>query len=177
MGPAGHVVDIGGSRSPYSNQIIHDRWTSIDLARDPGVDALGDAHQLPFEASEFDTAMAIEVLEHCIEPSLVLSEAHRVLKIGGTLVLSTRFIYFYHPYPADYFRFTKDSLLALAAPFTEIQIYPQGNVVQSIWQLLTARYEYPKLIAPAVYVLNQLVARISFEDHKSPSGFILVARK
>lgn len=44
---------------------------------------------IPFAAKEFDMIYAGEVIEHLFNPDLFLSEAFRVLKEGGYLVLST----------------------------------------------------------------------------------------
>lgn len=50
---------------------------------------IGDAEQLPFEASSFDTIVCTEVLEHLVFPEKALSEINRVLKTGGWLIGST----------------------------------------------------------------------------------------
>lgn len=41
---------------------------------------------LPFETESFDVVVMGELLEHLREPSLLIEEAHRVLRPGGTLV-------------------------------------------------------------------------------------------
>lgn len=46
--------------------------------------------EFPFDDSEFDVVLCMEVIEHLIySPTHMLAEAHRVLKPGGTLLLST----------------------------------------------------------------------------------------
>ncbi|MBS7614115.1 class I SAM-dependent methyltransferase, partial [Candidatus Bathyarchaeota archaeon] len=53
--------------------------------------ALGSALNLPFRDDLFDLAVSFQVLEH-IEPSLAnqyLKEVRRVLRVGGTFILST----------------------------------------------------------------------------------------
>jgi len=49
---------------------------------------LRDATNTGFRAGEFDCVSALEVIDHIDEPRLVLGEARRILKKGGTLVLS-----------------------------------------------------------------------------------------
>lgn len=43
---------------------------------------------LPLESGEFDNVVMLAVLEHLAEPELVLREAHRILKPGGSLILT-----------------------------------------------------------------------------------------
>jgi SAM-dependent methyltransferase len=45
--------------------------------------------QLPWPNSSFDRVFLLDVVEHVPDPLTMLSEAHRVLKPGGVLVLST----------------------------------------------------------------------------------------
>lgn len=46
-------------------------------------------HGLPYEDGQFDIAFASEVIEHVSDTAKFLSEARRVLRPGGTLLLST----------------------------------------------------------------------------------------
>jgi SAM-dependent methyltransferase len=44
---------------------------------------------VPYADAEFDLVYAGEVIEHIYNPDLLLSEAHRVLRAGGHLILTT----------------------------------------------------------------------------------------
>ena len=48
---------------------------------------MGDAHALDFDANSFDVVIAHTVLSHVTDPTTVLSEARRVLRPGGTVVI------------------------------------------------------------------------------------------
>lgn len=48
----------------------------------------GDARQMPFEDAAFETVMSVSVLEHIPDVQPFFAEAKRVLKPGGTLVIS-----------------------------------------------------------------------------------------
>lgn len=121
LGPRENLLDLGcgtrpfrpvyeayvgfsvGMDAPYT---LHDRGT-ID------VHALGAA--LPFKDGAFDIVLCTEVLEHVREPSVVLSEIHRVLKKGGALVMTTPLLVPLHEEPHDYFRYTSHGLKYLCA--------------------------------------------------------------
>lgn len=49
---------------------------------------LGDMHKMPFKNNSFDKAVSSEVLEHLSNDTLALKEIFRILKPGGTLVVS-----------------------------------------------------------------------------------------
>ena len=64
--------------------------TALPQARDHGVVPVrGDVLRLPFADEVADVVVAGEVLEHVQEPLELLSEACRVLRPGGVLVLDT----------------------------------------------------------------------------------------
>ena len=46
------------------------------------------AESLPFEDESFDAILFLDVLEHVVDQKAVISEIQRVLKPGGTLILS-----------------------------------------------------------------------------------------
>ncbi len=49
---------------------------------------LGDAAHLPYADSSFDLVAVLDVIEHCDDDLLALSECQRVLRPGGLLVLT-----------------------------------------------------------------------------------------
>jgi len=76
------VLDIGCGRSKYPGSI------GLDHMPLPGVDVvadLGDA--LPFHDGEFDAVFANQVLEHVRDMVGLMSEIHRVLRLGGILLV------------------------------------------------------------------------------------------
>lgn len=123
----GRVLDIGGGRtdtnhsyeSLYPNRFIVD----IDAKRQP--DIVGDAHELPIEDESFETILCTEVLEHLHTPEQAISEMYRVLKPGGKLILTTRFMYPLHDVPHDYFRYTKYGLEHLFRDWLNVTVEPE----------------------------------------------------
>ena len=64
-----------------------------EFARRPGrrtpVLANADARRLPFPSDAFDCVVMADVIEHIDAPDAVMSEAHRVLRKGGQVLLTT----------------------------------------------------------------------------------------
>jgi SAM-dependent methyltransferase len=50
--------------------------------------------------------LCIEVLDHLKEPQKAADELYRILRPGGTLIMTTRFLYPIHSVPHDYLRYT-----------------------------------------------------------------------
>ena len=48
-----------------------------------------DARQLPFPDEAFDCVVLADVIEHIAAPDMVMREAHRILRKGGQIVLTT----------------------------------------------------------------------------------------
>jgi SAM-dependent methyltransferase len=131
----GRVLEIGCGRSgrrgrfhPPTDGI--DGWILCDrdLSRVPHLCA--DAAQLPVQAAAFDTVVCLEVLEYAWIPRLVLSEVRRVLKPGGTLLLSTPFLHRTDT-ADDYWRFTEPALRRLLheSGFDVVRCVAQGHAL------------------------------------------------
>lgn len=74
-------------------------------------DIFADASQLPLRDASVDTVILLEVLEHLRQPAQALSEIARVLRPGGTLLLTMPFLYPVHDAPHDYQRLTRYGLV------------------------------------------------------------------
>lgn len=97
----GRVLDAGCGRSLFTE--IRPDWPFTIVAADvdhallrsrraqfPDVRwVVADAHPLPFRNAAFDALFAGELVEHLPDPRPGLAEFHRVLRPGGTLILTT----------------------------------------------------------------------------------------
>ena len=88
---AGRVLEIGnGSRRRGVE--THATYTlDMDAHRSPSL--VADAHALPFPAARFDGVIACEMLQYVESPVTVLRECFRVLRVGGTLLLSVPYLW------------------------------------------------------------------------------------
>lgn len=102
----GTVGRRGRFRPPFEQT---EDWTYVDLRRSAEPTIQADVEHLPFYTAHFDTVMCLEVLEYVPHPGFALSELRRVLKPGGTLIVSTPFL---HRADAlqDKWRFTEHGL-------------------------------------------------------------------
>jgi SAM-dependent methyltransferase len=101
----GRVINIGAGETDLGPNVVN-----VDIQPGPHVDAVGRAEALPFEDESFDAAMLIAVLEHVGDHRAALSEAHRVVKPSGRLLVEVPFLQGYHAGPTDYRRFTEAGL-------------------------------------------------------------------
>jgi SAM-dependent methyltransferase len=94
------------------------RYLATDLRVLPNVDFAADAGALPLTEGSADLVVALELLEHVPKPEAVLSEVTRVLKPGGTAIISVPSAVPRHD-EHDYWRFTAQGLKRLGTDFFE----------------------------------------------------------
>jgi demethylmenaquinone methyltransferase/2-methoxy-6-polyprenyl-1,4-benzoquinol methylase len=94
------ILDLGGGTGllrPAFDGVPLSSWTVLDLnewmlrrGKEKGRDCHfvnGSAYQLPFRSNRFDRALITDALHHMGQKKRVLSEANRVLRKGGTLLI------------------------------------------------------------------------------------------
>lgn len=128
------VLDVGAGGTDYPSIFPNRVTVDIDPARHP--DIVADAEHLPFEDSSFEVVLCTEVFEHLKHPEQVVREFRRVLAPGGTLLLTTRFIFPVHDAPHDYFRFTAYGLRFLFEGWNITEIHNETDVFATIAVLL-----------------------------------------
>ena len=79
-----------------------------------------DAHHLPFDDGVFDGVWITAVLEHVIEPQVVVDEIWRVLKPRGLVYAETPFMQQVHERAYDFTRFTANGHRWLFRRFEEV---------------------------------------------------------
>lgn len=130
----GRTLEIGGAASYYAHYFPNK--VGLDTRPSPSVDIVGDAHDIPLPDNQFDVVLCTEVLEHLHTPQKALDEMRRVLKPGGALILTTRFISPLHDAPGDYFRFTKYGLRHLLREWDIVSLEEETTTAETFGALL-----------------------------------------
>jgi SAM-dependent methyltransferase len=112
--PALRVLDLGGGRAPYKHFFPSRQYITADLF--DRAHARCAAGVLPFSNAAFDVVLCTEVLEHVPNPDATLQEIRRVLRGGGTLVLTTPLTRGVHAVQ-DYHRWTRMGLVQLLGTY------------------------------------------------------------
>lgn len=172
----GSVLDIGagGKYSDYYKYLKNvNIYTSLDIDAKTQANIISPAENLPNFNIPFANVIAIELLEHSSSPKMAINEIHRVLRDGGTCILTTRFVYPYHPNPKDYFRFSKDGLFELFKDFKTITLIPHGNRVMLLWEMINCNM-FTRVI---LNIFNWSISLFDFQDKKFAMGYIVIAQK
>lgn len=150
------VLDVGCGTKPYQHLFADWSYLGIDVehsgrpssAKTP--DRFFDGLHIPFAADAFGLVLCIEVLEHVAEPALLLAEMHRVLRPGGTLVLSTPFLWGEHEAPFDFQRFSTAGLSRTVerAGFTIAELRKHGLGRSALTALLRSEINAAKHSKP-----------------------------
>jgi SAM-dependent methyltransferase len=185
--PNGILLDLGCGEMPYRPVFAPRiaRYVGADLPRNPLADVHIDASgRVAMPDQSVDIVLSSQVLEHVPSPHDYLREAHRLLKPGGALLLSTHGYWMYHPDPTDYWRWTRDGLAR--------EIEAAGFKVQSIrgvMNLATAGLQLfqdgvspalPRLLHPAFfYVMNRAMAivdRLGSDASRDRDASVFIVR-
>lgn len=97
--PNGHLLDVGVGHGSFA-RLATDCFTVVGLDLDPSIvrgsladtaaaAVAGSALELPIRSESMDLVTCIDVIEHLPQPDKFFAEAHRVLRKGGYLHLST----------------------------------------------------------------------------------------
>ncbi len=187
------VLDIGSGGSSYAKYFPNRLTVDIDPERKPQI--VADAAHMPFKDGEFSFILCTEMLEHVLDPVLVMAELRRVLAPGGTFILTTRFVYPLHDAPHDYWRYTRPNLERLFAAFHEVSIEAEAGPFTTLG-VLVERFMMQTdvrggkvmkgllLIFSRLLTLGDWIIRVQYSDifRKDPvseimtSGYYVVAR-
>jgi SAM-dependent methyltransferase len=113
----GRLLDVGCGDKPWEQTFAPHVTGHVGLertgVRQSRADVFYDGGRMPFADTEFDTVLSNQVLEHVADPRVVWADMVRVLRPGGTLVVTVPFSFRLHAEPDDYWRFTSHALRRL----------------------------------------------------------------
>ena len=115
--PQAPVLEVGSCDVNGSVRgLFPEPYLGVDVVAGKGVDQVVSADApLPFDDEAFETVVSTECLEHCLDPVDLLDEMVRVLRPGGTLIISMRGNGFGRHNPPDRWRVMPGTLYYLLA--------------------------------------------------------------
>ena len=197
----GIVYDLGCGTRPYEKEIlaVAERYIGVDWANTlhgQHADIVANLNQpLPIESDVADTVISLQVMEHLCEPQVMLGEAFRILKGGGTIYITVPFQWWIHEVPYDFFRYTRYGLQYMLnkAGFVDVLV-EESSGFWTMWSLKLnyqlERTQSPKvpqiirwillpLLLP-IWVANQTVAPLLdkvWPETRETAGYYVSARK
>ncbi len=154
----GDLYDLGCGEAPFREffEDYADRYIGVDWSaslHNTKADIVADLNApLPIPSGVADTVVSVSVIEHLREPQLMLSEAFRILKPGGNIVLEVPWQWWVHEAPYDFFRYTPYALQAMfsKAGFAEIVVEPLSGFFTTMvlkWNYFSSRFvRGPKIV-------------------------------
>lgn len=208
--PAGwRLLDAGAGERIYQPDCAHLRYVSQDFAQydgqgdgrglqpgawdQKGLDIVSDITAIPEPDASFDAVLCSEVLEHLPHPELALKEFSRLLKPGGSLIISAPFGSLTHfaPYhfSSGFNRYYYEKLLPEYG-FEVVELKAHGNFfevyAQETRRLPEVMRQYAGrgpglalrlLILGMVRLLTFYARRDSGSKELQAFGFFVVARR
>ena len=125
----GPVLEVGskdyGSTSSFRDFYAGSPYVGLDMSEGTGVDVVVDLCKGVGTLAEnhFELGICCSVLEHVERPWLFADNLTRLIRPGGKLYMSVPWVWRYHAYPDDYFRFSHRGVMSLFGEFTWECVY------------------------------------------------------
>lgn len=139
----GRLLDFGCGARPYESLFDVEEYIGLDI-EESGHPSAGkrpdiyyDGKAIPLADASVDHVFAAEVFEHVFNPAALFREIIRVLKPGGTFLLTCPFVWPLHEEPYDFARYTPYALEAMLseAGFKTVTTEKAGHPVEAMLQL------------------------------------------
>lgn len=148
----GLTLDIGCGTKPYRNLFSSSEYWGLEIdtpenREKKNADFFYDGKTFPFDENKFDSLIANQVFEHVFNPDEFLSEMHRILKVGGKVLITVPFVWDEHEQPYDFARYSSFGLKAILEKhgFEALEQRKSVDDIRVVFQLLNA-YIYKKTI-------------------------------
>jgi ubiquinone/menaquinone biosynthesis C-methylase UbiE len=203
------ILDAGAGTQRYRRFCKHLEYVSQDFGQYDGkgdttglqtgefhygkLDIVSDITSIPMPDDSFDAILCVEVLEHLPDPILALTEFSRLLRPGGTLIMTAPFCSWTHfaPYhfSTGFNRYWYEKHLPDQG-FIINEISPNGNyfefIAQELYRISSVSRQYARrepalLELAAIYIILRMLRRFSKQDNGSSEflcfGFHVFAQK
>jgi SAM-dependent methyltransferase len=104
------VLDVGAGRLVFKTLLRGkaDQYFSLDIQKiHDQQDIVASGAALPIKKNSLDLVICSAVLEHAVNPSMIINEIYEVLSPSGTLILTLPHFHYIHGEPNDFWRFTE----------------------------------------------------------------------
>ena len=120
------VLDVGGRYQPYRPLLNGkiSQYFALDVDKTEFVSAVGSGDNIPFRDGIFDLVIATGVFEYFQNPHQAAAEVYRVLKPGGSMLMSVgavvpRFV------DEERWRYLPLGLRTIFSSFSQVRIVPE----------------------------------------------------
>lgn len=144
----GRVLDVGCGTKPYEKIFNGESYIGLEIDSENNrkykkADYFYDGNIFPFDSESFDGVICNQVFEHVFNPDDFLNEINRVLRVGGSFVISVPFVWDEHEQPHDYARYSSFGLSYILQKngFEVVDYKKSNNGIELIFQLINA-YTY-----------------------------------
>lgn len=156
------ILDAGAGEAPYRDCCAGQEYVTQDFAQYDGqgdgvglqtgswdqtkIDVVSDIVSIPVPDASFDVVICTEVFEHIPDPLAALRELTRVLKKGGTLIVTAPFASMTHFAPYHFFtgfsRYFYEEHFVRRNGYALLEVTPNGSFFESVGEhlLLTPRF-------------------------------------
>jgi SAM-dependent methyltransferase len=138
---SGPILEIGskdyGNTSSFRDFYHDSEYIGIDMEAGKSVDYVLDLTQgigeLPRD--HFALVVCCSVLEHVRKPWVMAENISSVIRPGGTVYMSVPWVWRYHAYPDDYYRFSWKGIMELFPDFDWQHIYYSTNIPNEFFEI------------------------------------------
>ena len=138
---SGPVLEIGskdyGNTSSFRDFYSTSDYVGIDLEEGKNVDHILDLTESvgPLAKEHFSLGICCSVLEHVRKPWLMADNISSVIRPGGAIYISVPWVWRYHAYPDDYFRFSWRGVVELFPGFDWRDVYYSTNIKNEFYEI------------------------------------------
>ena len=184
----GNIMNAGCGNRDMSHFLLSNGATAVencDIESSIPNAIICDLTKIPREAGIYDSILCNAVLEHVKFPDQVLVELHRLLKIGGYLVLTVPFLQPYHPCPKDFQRYTREGLIQLGKSheFEVVEILPLHSLAQTVtWIVWAYLQEKDQRLIQLIlwlpfYLWNRISQKTDFAVENHANSYQIILKK
>jgi len=138
---SGPILEIGskdyGNTSSFRDWFQKNEYIGIDMEAGKNVDFVMDLTQNTgnLKGDYFSLCICCSVLEHVRKPWVMAENLTKLVRERGYLFMSVPWIWGYHPYPDDYYRFSWRGIIQLFPDFEWTNIYYSSKIQNEFFEI------------------------------------------